>query len=364
MIRLSECASGRDNNFNLIRFIAASCVIISHSVLISGGEDRIEPLEALTGFTMGDHAVNVFFVLSGFLVTKSLFSRNDIAFYAAARSLRIIPGLFVMGLVTALIIGPLATSLPLSEYFSSLSVWVYGPLIGSLGPDPLGLTLPGVFAANPFPEMVNGPLWTLRYEAIAYIGLVLAASIGIYASQKRFSGFLALFVLLFIAYSIWDPSPDARTSLDHLMRFGLAFALGSGFFMLRDHALLDIRVSAGLLLLTVLLAHTHVYHAALMIFTAYTSLWVAFVPKGFIRRFNELGDYSYGLYIYGWPVAQTVILMLPGLSAPALFAIGYGLTLPVAMLSWHVVEKRALGARFTLADLLRKFWPFSRRQTA
>ena len=115
MIRLSECASGRDNNFNLIRFIAASCVIISHSVLISGGEDRIEPLEALTGFTMGDHAVNVFFVLSGFLVTKSLFSRNDIAFYAAARSLRIIPGLFIMGLVTALIIGPLATSLPLTS---------------------------------------------------------------------------------------------------------------------------------------------------------------------------------------------------------------------------------------------------------
>lgn len=362
MIRLSDCASGRDNNFNLIRFIAASCVIISHSVLISGGETQIEPLEALTGFTLGDHAVNVFFVISGFLVTKSLVSRSDFALYAASRTLRIVPGLLVVGLVTAFIFGPLATILPFSDYFSSLAVWLYGPTIGSLGPDPLDLTLPGVFATNPFPDMVNGPLWTLRYEVIAYICLAIAVANGVYAGKKRFGIFLALFIVLFVAYSLWVPAAHERTSLDHLMRFGLAFSLGSGFYMLRAHTVLNWRIPIGLLLMTLLLAQSSLYHAALMLFTAYTSLWLAFVPDGAVRRFNRLGDYSYGLYIYGWPVAQLIILALPGLSAPALLALGYTFTLPMAMLSWHLVEKQALTLRFVLAERLRKLWPFRPHQ--
>lgn len=353
MMKMSHTISGRDNNFNLIRFLAASCVILTHSVLITGGEDITEPLEELTGFTLGDHAVNVFFVVSGFLVAKSLLTKRDLAAYGAARFLRIVPGLFVMGVLSAFVMGPALTSLSLGAYFSSLASWSYAPLIGSLFTDPLSLTLPGVFASNPFPDMVNGPLWTLRYEAIAYIALVVAVAVGIYANPRRFGGFLALFVVLFVAYSFWNPMPETRSSLDHLLRFFMAFGLGSAFFVLRERIVLKAHILIGLLLLTILAFPTPLYHAMLLVFTAYATFWLAFVPKGFIRRFNMLGDYSYGLYIYGWPVAQSMIFLFPEFSAPALFAAGYAATLMLAMASWHGVEKPALARRLALAALLR-----------
>ncbi len=354
MIKMSDCITGRDNNFNLIRFIAASAVIVSHSVLISGGADVVEPLEQLTGFTLGDHAVNIFFVISGFLVAKSLLQKKDLTAYASARILRIVPGLFVMALFSAFVIGPALTGLSLGTYFSSLATWIYAPLIATLGADPLDLALPGLFAANPFPDMLNGPLWTLRYEAIAYIALVLAAAIGIYANPRRFGGFLALFLVVFIIWSFWRPMPETRSSLDHLMRFFLAFGLGSAFYMLRERIILHGGIMAGLFLLMLALAATPLYHAALLVFTAYATIWFAFIPAGFIRRFNTLGDYSYGIYIYGWPVAQAVIALFPGLSAPEVFIIGFGLTLPLAMASWHGIEKPALARRFALAALLRR----------
>jgi peptidoglycan/LPS O-acetylase OafA/YrhL len=357
MMKMTDCMTGRDNNFNLIRFIAASCVILSHSVLITGGENVTEPLERLTGFTLGDHAVNVFFVISGFLVAKSLLIKKDLAAYAAARILRIVPGLFVMGLLSAFVMGAALSSLSPGDYFSELSSWIYAPLIGTLATDPLSLTLPGVFASNPFPDMVNGPLWTLRYEAIAYIALVLAAAVGIYANPKRFAGFLMLFVVLFIGYSFWNPMPETRSSLDHLLRFFMAFGLGSAFFMLRERIILRAPMMIGLFVLMLIVSKTPFYHAMLLIFTAYATFWLAFVPAGFIRRFNRFGDYSYGIYIYGWPIAQSMIYLFPELSAPALFMAGYGVTLLVAMASWHGIEKPALAKRFALATLLHSKKP-------
>ncbi len=357
MVRMSDCVSGRDNNFNLIRFFAASAVVLSHSVLIANGKDTIEPLEALTGYTLGDHAVNIFFAMSGFLVCKSLLSRNDLAAYASARFLRIVPGLFFMGVMSALVLGPLVTGLPLIEYFTSPQTWYYAPLIGSLVADPLNQYLPGVFSNNPFPEFINGPLWTLRYEAIAYIGLVIAFLIGFFTNTRRYMVLLGLISIVFIAYAFYNPAPESRSALDHLMRFGLIFILGSGFYMLRKYITLRLPVAAALLAITIMLHSTPLYQASLLLFTAYASFWVAFVPKGFIRKFNKLGDYSYGIYIYGWPIAQAVAMAFPGIAPPELFIIGYALCLPIAAASWHLIESPALAMRFALADLLRRKAP-------
>ncbi len=351
---MSDCVSGRDNNFNLIRFLAASAVILSHSVLISNGKDTIEPLETLSGYTLGDHAVNVFFAMSGFLVCKSLLSRNDLAAYVSARFLRIVPGLFFMGVLSALVLGPIATNLPLIEYFTNSQSWYYAPLIGSLIADPLNQYLPGVFSNNPFPDFINGPLWTLRYEAIAYIGLVIAAFIGFFTTSGRYMALLGLISIVFIAYAFYNPAPESRSALDHLMRFGLIFILGSGFYMLREYITLRLPVVAILLGLTIILHDTPLYQGALLVFTAYASFWIAFVPKGFIRKFNRLGDYSYGLYIYGWPVAQALAMAFPGIAPPELFILGYALSLPFAIASWHLIESPALAMRFALADLLRR----------
>ena len=346
--------SGRDNNFNLIRFLAAASVIFSHAALVSRGQNAIEPLKSATGFTLGDHAVNVFFVVSGFLVTMSLLRRGSLVSYAASRAARLVPGLFVAGLATAFIIGPLVTSLPMPGYFSSVAVWTYAPLIGSIFTDPLNLYLPGVFTENPFPAMVNGPLWTIRYEVIAYFGLVMASLVGLYASRQRFIVFLGLFVLAFGAYLLMDPWPATPNAIDHLARLGFCFMLGSAAWMLRGRIPLSLPVALAALGLVWALAGTPVYRGALFLFTAYAVLWLALVPAGFVRRFNRLGDYSYGLYIYGWPVAQATILFVPGLSPLALFALSASLSLLAAMASWHLIEKPALARRDILAAGLRR----------
>jgi peptidoglycan/LPS O-acetylase OafA/YrhL len=74
----------------------------------------------------------------------------------------------------------------------------------------------------------------------------------------------------------------------------------------------------------------------------YMILWVAYVPNGGIRKFNQLGDYSYGVYIYAFPVQQSVALLSPGISVMALMIFSSIGALFLAYISWHLVEKHAL----------------------
>src|SRR6187455_1951063 len=90
--RLSDFTQGKDNNFNLIRFLAALMVLVSHSFVLSTGRSQLEPFGALLGMNLGNMAVGVFFAASGFLVTGSLLSRQSFSDFVVARALRIYPG--------------------------------------------------------------------------------------------------------------------------------------------------------------------------------------------------------------------------------------------------------------------------------
>ncbi len=349
--------SGRDNNFNLIRFMAAMGVIISHAVLVSTGKSELEPLRAATGYSLGDHAVNVFFVLSGFLVAKSLLTRRDVIAYAASRMARVLPGLIVAGLVTALVIGPIVTSSSVGEYFSAIGVWLYAPMIGSLVVDPLNVRLPGVFAETPFPDIVNGPLWTIRYEVMAYVSLLILAMAGVFASKLRFTVFFGAAIAGLLAWQVVDPFHAGPTALDHVARLGFSFLLGTAAYRLRDHVQLSLIIVIGLFAITWLLAGTTFYRGALYVFTAAGVLWFAQTPGGVLRQFNKLGDYSYGLYIYGWPVAQALIVLNPQFSPLMLFALGAPITLGLAVLSWHFVEKPLLARRMAFAGFINGLIP-------
>jgi len=349
--------SGRDNNFNLIRFLAALAVIVSHATLLSTGNGKIEPLRQATGYALGDHAVNVFFVLSGFLVAKSLLTRRDLIAYATARMTRVLPGLFVAALVTAFIIGPIATTMSLTEYFSSVRVWAYAPLVSALAPDPLNITLPGVFTTTPFPDIVNGPLWTIRYEVMAYVALLLLALVGVFATKIRFIAFFIVATFALLTWQVVDPFHTGPTALDHLARLGFSFLLGTAAYRLADHLRLSFLVVVLLAIITWLLADTPFYRGVLYVFTAAAVLWFAQTPAGPIRKFNLLGDYSYGLYIYGWPVAQALITQNPDLSPTMLLLLGAPVSLGLAVLSWHLVEKPLLARRLAFAGLINKLIP-------
>lgn len=163
----------RDNNFNLIRMVAALSVLVAHCFPLTRGPGAWEPLVGAIGMTLGSVAVDVFFVSSGFLVGGSLMQRQRVVDFIWARILRIFPALLVMLLLTVTCIGLYFTTESVVSYMTSAATWRYFfgnvVLIGA----GTGAGLPGVFVQNPFSGVVNGSLWTLPYEVAMYLALII-----------------------------------------------------------------------------------------------------------------------------------------------------------------------------------------------
>jgi len=160
----------RHNNFDALRLIAAVSVIFSHSFLVAEGTQNREWLIVLTGnqCILGLTGVFIFFAISGFLVTQSFEQTPNPLHYLAKRALRIFPGLFIATLISAFVLGPLVTTLPLGAYLSRPEAYEY--VIGNTLLDQSVHELPGVsFADNPVGLEINGSLWTLRLEFTMYL---------------------------------------------------------------------------------------------------------------------------------------------------------------------------------------------------
>ncbi|HEU0117083.1 MAG TPA: acyltransferase, partial [Alphaproteobacteria bacterium] len=164
----------RPSGFDYQRLILALLVIFIHSFDISYGKAYLWNLPGVVS-AAARLIVPMFFFLSGFLVTKSLESCGNILQYLWHRSVRIFPALSVEIFLSAVLLGGLVTTLPLQDYYSSAGFWGY--FLNIVGY--LHLNLPGVFADNPRPDMVNGQLWTVPPELICYLSLVLFTFIGL-----------------------------------------------------------------------------------------------------------------------------------------------------------------------------------------
>src|SRR5215470_11587031 len=166
--------TGRANNFDALRLFAAISVIFSHSFLIAEGTQNREWLILLTGnqCILGLTGVFIFFAISGFLVTQSFEQTPNRLHFLAKRALRIFPGLLIATLLSAFVLGPLVTTLPLASYLSRAEPYQY--VIGNTLLDQTVHELPGVsFVDNPVGLEINGSLWTLRLEFAMYL-MVLA----------------------------------------------------------------------------------------------------------------------------------------------------------------------------------------------
>ncbi len=212
-------ADPRANNFDCMRFVAAALVVLGHSYWLSG-RAHSEPLRAFTGHSdMADVAVNVFFVMSGYLIHASWrHSAGPLAFIGK-RALRIFPALAVSVLFTVLVIGPLTTELPLAEYLSAPQTRAYLGNIALL----THFQLPGVFVHNPFPDTVNGSLWTLPYEAFMYLSLL---ALGMTGLLRRLSTVVPL--VLLVVYFWLIPTLELQSLiLAKGCRLGLFFYAGA-----------------------------------------------------------------------------------------------------------------------------------------
>lgn len=337
---LQTLMDGRNNNFNLLRMIGALVIMLAHAMFITLGDDinfETYPVR----YTLGITTLNLFFILSGMLVTTSWLKRGDVVSYCCSRFMRIIPGLVVVSFFVPFILGPMMTTLTVGDYFSQLSTWIYWPLTSMLNPD---MTLPGVFHGLPNDGEVNAPLWTLRYEAFFYGCLVLAGFVGVFKVRSVFVFFAGL---LFAIYLIVSFSTDLRemAAIDHLMHFGYSFLIGACCYIYRDKIPIDFKLSLFLLLVALGVVYQFgltVGEVLLIPAAALLGLWIAFVPGGWLRGYNLVGDYSYGLYIWHYPIEQSVRYRLGDMEPSSLFFISLPFALGAAVLSWHFVERPAL----------------------
>ena len=349
---LVELNQGHDNNFNLIRVLAAVAVALSHSYLTVTGEPSMRPLITQTGFSLGYHAVNTFFVISGFLVARSWMRRSSIISFATARGLRIYPGIVISTLFVTFIVGTAMTTLPATAYLTSPETYRYLFLTASLaGPSD---TLPGLFSGTPDPATVNGSLWTLRYEVICYVVLAAAGFLGILARPRLFAALAVTLGAGLVFMSLLPIAHDNKMVLGHFVRFGLCFGLGVVAYQYRSYIPIHWIGVVALVIVTSLAFDQAVYPFLLYVTTAYTTFWLAYVPSGRIRLFNKSGDYSYGIYIYAYPVQQTLISLEPNLTPIQMFFATIAGSLPLAMASWHLVEHPSLRWKRPLADLAMK----------
>lgn len=352
-LQLASVTHSRDNNFNLIRFIAAAMVLVSHSFALRTGLEVNEPLYRL-GMSLGGVAVDVFFVTSGFLITGSLLNRRGLVAFVWARILRIYPALIVAVLFTVVVVGWYFTDLQAAEYFARPEifkyVWKNATLVlgGYEG-------LPGVFLRSPFPSAVNGSLWTLPWEVRMYAILL---SLGIVIRVTKLDGPTALrrAVVLLGVVSLAGHivnhylvlSTAIRLTL--MLRLAAMFFIGASLYLLKERVLVSRRVMVAMLCMLLLATTSRdLFYLCYHLFIGYLVIGAAYLPSQRLHGFNKWGDYSYGMYLYAFPIQQSVVALVPGISAVQYVMDSFVITFCLAFLSWHLIEKRSLKFKDSVA---------------
>ncbi|WP_425082428.1 acyltransferase family protein [Ruegeria arenilitoris] len=335
--RIGARSVGRDNNFNLIRMLAAGGVLVSHAFPLSWGEAAGQPFEStLHGLSLGMICVWLFFAISGFFITRSFDRKQSASAFVTARMLRLLPALTVVTIVTILVAGTLLTTAPPNVFWASApDFFVRNMLLFKLQ-----YTLPGVFEGNPYGPAINGSLWSLSYEVTWYTAVLLCGILGILGRKKLFAGISILFLVLYAAEMVTDLHPR----MTQITRLGLPFMTGMAFYIWRQHIPLSLSILATLTGLTVIAWFTPLFLPVFAVALSYAVFVVGYANWPVLKHYNRLGDYSYGVYIYAFPIQQLVAQS--GVTTPAInMAISLPFTLICAVLSWHLVEAPAMKLR-------------------
>jgi peptidoglycan/LPS O-acetylase OafA/YrhL len=354
-MNLAENAHSRENNFDFLRFFAASLVIFSHSFALFGS--KFEPFQWLTGYiTFGSFAVQIFFIMSGFLITKSWLDNPSAIAYAKKRILRILPALICAVLFAVFIVGLFNTELSFREYITNPETFRY---IKNIFLFPIHRGLPGVFADNPYPIAVNGSLWTLSVEITMYFAVVLLGFSRLL--KRRYSLLVILAALLFLdrvilVRSEYSSSIFLTMATVQLVKLGIFFTIGSLFYLYRE------KVSFNQSLLTVaLIVYLATFRStwgmlASYITLPYITLFIAYAKIPRISNFGKYGDFSYGMYVYAFPIQQSLMhFWKPQLSIWTFFACAFPVILLLAVISWKFVEKPVLRLKkISIAQFLVK----------
>lgn len=334
-------SSRRVNNFDFLRFLFAVFVIITHSYALSGLENQQDLLQQITNNQASFSSIGLsgFFVISGYFIFKSFERSNHIYDYLKKRVLRVFPALLVVLLLSLLLVGLIydgKTPLLLNSSF-----WTYLPnnlsLYGFQG------VISGVFEKNPY-HSINGSLWTIRYEFSLYIAIALLFFI---KNRSRLMIIVICFitVIMLSIYHVWIDTFAGVKILGmqglHILNLGSFFVIGS-LLAIVGFTKWNSKILVGLLCITILVCFKlGLYNEVKHILFPPFIIGLGFLPVKYISNYSKYGDPSYGIYIYAFPIQQSLVYFYKP-KIEILIMLSICLSVLFGYLSWHLIEKRVL----------------------
>jgi peptidoglycan/LPS O-acetylase OafA/YrhL len=343
-----EAMTGKHSSgFDCLRLVLSISIVLVHSGLTAYGtkvdvEIYTGPLRPLVRLI-----VPMFFALSGYLVAGSLERSRTLTMFLGLRAIRIFPALLVEVILSAFILGPFVTSLPPHVYFSDPLFFRY--LLNAFGD--VHFFLPGVFENNPLPHVVNLQLWTVPFELYCYCTLAAIAWLGLKKRRSLgpfFAALIALAYLLVCLYRHYEGTTPGA------MKGGLlvvTFLVGISIFFYKEMVPWNAWCGIAAIILSMVLVSRIPYGDFLAPGPiAYATVYLGQMNPN--RKLLRGADYSYGIYLYGFAVQQTIVHLMPAATYWYVYAaIGIAATTLVAAASWQLVERPA----GRLRPVLRRF---------
>ena len=302
---LNNLYLNKTNNFDFVRFILASLVLYSHSYILFYGPNSIELenefIHYMTGGLIdgGAIAVNLFFVVSGFLITISWFNTKSHIHFIIKRLLRILPGFIALMAITIFIIVPLLTS-DLELYINHIS-------IGNIIKDFVKLTISPISVMNIFEELpkntVNGSLWTLKYELYCYMMILILGVLRI-LNKKVVTLIFIIFLSIYLLQINDIISFNRGIPIPRLFTY---FLVGILIYFYKDKIKFDNKTLLGLLAISIVLSFTPLKILILIFFVPYILFYFIYSNTFKFYAFGKYGDFSYGIYIYAFFIQQCVL---------------------------------------------------------
>lgn len=334
-------AAKYSNNFDIIRFIAATLVLYSHCYPLFGL--KYEPLGRISGYaSFGDLAVSIFFVISGFLITHSYVNTKSVIFYLVKRALRIYPALIVVVVLTVFALGPWCTTLSARDYFSRPETSLY---LNNIFLKQIYFTLPGVFVDNAFASSVNGSLWTLPLEMAMYVMIAVFGFLGFFKKRQIICFVPLLFLYCFIDVYASPQKVFLYLAGSQFFQNGLYFVMGMAIYIWRDKIEYSFTLFLGCLCLYFLGFGQPIGRLVSVATLPYMIIYLSLI-KCRLNLWSKLGDFSYGFYLYAFPIQQTIYHLKITTNFTYYFALSFATTTVFSVLSWFLVERPALKLKY------------------
>jgi len=342
------------NNIGAIRLLLAYAVIASHSPELLGQRTH-EPLVRFGAhLTLGEIAVDGFFIISGYLITSSYLSKRRSVAFLKSRIRRIYPAYVIASLICIAIVAPLSGAAML-DFFGLLSG--IGKALLLLPPD-----VPGTFPSLTF-HALNGSMWSIRYEFKCYLLVLILGLAGLLDRRTIslwFTGGLAAAFLYshIIGFPVVAPGPLHQFIYGvigdpvEVVRLAMIFMAGVCFRLYRDQVKPDPALSfLAACVVVIAVFATSLGELAIAVAGSYVLVWLAlYMRSSILRHINNSYDFSYGTYLYAWPIASLAIVGAThiGVRFTALWLTLFTISAATiaGAISWYAIEKRAMSFEF------------------